>query len=509
MVTTTISASAAPPRSLDADVVVIGIIEGENGPLLAPGAEGVDEAMGGELAGSLAVLGATGKAEEVTKIPSAGRLHAPVIAAVGLGSWGSTDTFRSGEALRRATGAAARALAETRPHASGPDGQARIGLALPARDVAETTDVALGALLGGYLFSRYRTGPARAGTELIVLARHDGAADGVQRAQVIADAVAVARDLVNTPPADLTPRDLAAEAERAAAACGLACEVLGEKELAEQGYGGIVGVGQGSVNPPRLARLEYSHPAAERTVVFAGKGITFDSGGLSLKPSASMEIMKSDMGGAAAVLGAMLAIAALRPSVHVIGYMPLAENMPSGTAQRPSDVLTIYGGKTVEVLNTDAEGRLVLADVLVRAADDEPALLVDVATLTGSQLIALGNRVSGVMASDDATLEAVADAARRAGETIWPMPLPDELRKSLDSTIADIANVAPDKNAGMLVAGIFLREFVPNGVRWAHLDIAGPAFNDAAPYGYMPKGGTGAGTRTLIQIVEDVADGRL
>ena len=284
-------------------------------------------------------------------------------------------------------------------------------------------------------------------------------------------------------------------------------EVLGVEELTEQGYGGILGVGQGSVHPPRLVRLEYTHPAAERTVVFAGKGITFDSGGLSLKPAASMEIMKSDMGGAAAVLGAMQAIAALRPAVRVVGYLPLAENMPSGTAQRPSDVLTMYGGRTVEVLNTDAEGRLVLADVLARSASDEPALLVDVATLTGSQLVALGDRISGVMASDDAVREAVVDAARRAGEAMWPMPLPSELRKSLDSTVADIANVAPDKNAGMLVAGLFLREFVPNGVRWAHLDIAGPSFNDGDAYGYTPKGGTGAATRTLIQIAEDVADG--
>jgi leucyl aminopeptidase len=183
--------------------------------------------------------------------------------------------------------------------------------------------------------------------------------------------------------------------------------------------------------------------------------------------------------------------------------------MPSGTAQRPSDVITIYGGTTVEVLNTDAEGRLVLADVLARSADDEPTLLVDVATLTGSQIIALGSRISAVMANDDAVRDALVDAARRGGEAMWPMPLPDELRKSLDSTVADIANVAADRNAGMLIAGVFLREFVPAGVRWAHLDIAGPSFNEGEAYGYMPKGGTGSGTRTLIQIVEDVAEHRL
>ncbi len=230
--------------------------------------------------------------------------------------------------------------------------------------------------------------------------------------------MALARDLVNTAPSDLPPAALAAEAERVAAAAGLDAEVLDEKALAERGYGGILGVGQGSVNPPRLVRLEYAPPNAARTVVFVGKGITFDSGGLSLKPPKSMETMKSDMGGAAAIIGAMQAIAALGPAVRVVGYLPLAENMPSGTAQRPSDVLTMYGGKTVEVLNTDAEGRLVLADALARSAADEPDVLVDVATLTGAQVVALGPRIAGVMANDDGLRDAVVDAAapgRRGG----------------------------------------------------------------------------------------------
>jgi leucyl aminopeptidase len=222
-----------------------------------------------------------------------------------------------------------------------------------------------------------------------------------------------------------------------------------------------------------------------------------------------MESMKSDMGGAAAIIGAMQAIAALSPAVHVVGYLPLAENMPSGSAQRPSDVLTIYGGKTVEVLNTDAEGRLVLADALARSAGDSPDLLVDVATLTGAQVVALGPRIAAVMANDDELRDALVAAADQAGEAMWPMPLPSELRKGLDSAVADLANVAPDRYGGMLVAGLFLREFVPAGVRWAHLDIAGPAFNDSAPHGYTPKGGTGAATRALVQIALDVAEGRL
>jgi leucyl aminopeptidase len=294
-----------------------------------------------------------------------------------------------------------------------------------------------------------------------------------------------------------------------AAAHGLGVQVLDETDLAKEGFGGILAVGMGSAHPPRLVRLEYTHPEAAGTVVFAGKGITFDSGGLSLKPSKSMETMKADMSGAAAVLGAVQAIAEIGTAVNVVGYLTIAENMPGGGAQRPSDVITIYGGKTVEVLNTDAEGRLVMADGLVRSGADGPSLLVDVATLTGAQTVALGTRTAGVMASDDSLAAGIADAARRAGEAMWPMPLPEDLRKGLDSTVADIANVSGDRSGGMLVAGLFLREFVPDGVRWAHLDIAGPAYNDGGPYGYVAKGGTGAAVRTLVQIAADVAEGKL
>ena len=335
-------------------------------------------------------------------------------------------------------------------------------------------------------------------------------ADGIRRrAQALADAVSLARDLVNTAPSDLFPETLADEAARVAAATGMHAEVLDEKALERGGYGGIVGVGQGSVHPPRLVRMEYAPAQADTTVVFVGKGITFDSGGLSLKPPKSMETMKSDMGGAAAIIGAMQAIATLSPAVRVIGYLAIAENMPSGTAQRPSDVLTIYGGKTVEVLNTDAEGRLVLADALARSAEDSPDVVVDVATLTGAQVVALGTRISAVMANDDALRDAVVASADQAGEAMWPMPLPAELRKGLDSAVADLANVSGDRSGGMLVAGLFLREFVPAGVRWAHLDIAGPSFNDGQPHGYTPKGGTGAATRALVQIALDAAEGRL
>jgi leucyl aminopeptidase len=217
-----------------------------------------------------------------------------------------------------------------------------------------------------------------------------------------------------------------------------------------------------------------------------------------------MEWMKSDMGGAAAVLAAVTAIARLKLDVNVTVYAPMAENMPSGSAQRPSDVLTTYGGKTVEVLNTDAEGRLVLADAIVRAGEDSPDVLVDVATLTGAQLVALGSRTSAIMSNDDGLRETIAGAARAAGEQMWPMPLPDELRASMDSPVADIANMG-DKYGGMLVAGLFLKEFVADGLRWAHVDIAGPSWNESKPHGYDGKGGTGHSVRTLVRLAEDLA----
>ena len=503
----TLHISEASPHLVAADAVVIGVTKQADGALPASGAKDVDEALGGALAQTLATLGATGEAGEVTRIPSGGRLAAPLIAAVGMGSAAEGgDTAFDPEVLRRAAGAAVRSLLQGR---SGGGADMRIALALPARDHAEVGAVALGALLGGYAFRRYRTEPAP-GASLTVLAHNGGAAQAAQRAQVLADAVSLVRDLVNTGPSDLVPATLAARAEQVAADGGLGITVLDEAALAAGGYGGILGVGQGSVHPPRLIRLEHAPEGAARTLVLAGKGITFDSGGLSLKPAKSMETMKSDMSGAAAVLGAMQAVAALALPVRVIGYLPAAENMPGGTAQRPSDVLTMFGGMTVEVTNTDAEGRLVLADAIAASAADSPDIIIDVATLTGAQVVALGPLVGAVMANDDGLRDAVVDAARRAGEAMWPMPLPAELSKSLESAVADLVNLpAEGRGGGMLIAGLFLQEFVPTGVRWAHLDIAGPAFNESGPHGYTPKGGTGAATRTLVQIAQDMADGRL
>jgi len=492
---TTVRVNASDAVSVQTAALIVGVHTTPDGLQAAPGAEGLDQALGGRLAETLGAVGFTGKAGELTKIPTFGALPAPVLVAVGLGDRPEGDYDL--ETLRRAAGVAARSLA----------GTADAAIALPAATAEQVEAIALGGLLGAYDFSKYRTNGDRKPPvgELVILSGSSEADEAVRRAVTVAESVNLVRDLVNTPPSDLWPARFAEIAQEKGEAAGLSVEVLDEVALKEGGYGGIIGVGQGSANPPRLVRLAYHHPDAARTIAFVGKGITFDSGGLSLKPTSSMNWMKSDMGGAGAVLGAMIAISRLRLPIKAIGYLCLAENMPSGTAQRPSDILRTYSGKTVEVVDTDAEGRLVLVDGIARAAEDGPDLIVDVATLTGAQIVALGWRTAGVMANDDALRDEVVEVAARQGEAAWGMPLPEELRKGLDSPVADIANLQPERWGSMLAAGIFLREFVPEGVRWAHVDMAGPAFNKGEPYGYTPKGGTGAITRTLIGLAERYA----
>ena len=506
--TVSLAISESAPETAEADVLVIGVIQSPDGPAAAPGLAGVDKALGGTLADALTALGATGELEELTKFAGGGKLPATLVLAVGLGRAPEEGTAFDQEKLRRAAGAALRTTAAKKAGGNGDGAPAgkTVTLALPALTPAEAEAVTTGALLGAYSFRKYRSTPAADLTVTVLTG--EGNADAVRRGEVVAKAVNLVRDLVNTSPLDLPPAALAAAAEQAAPA-GVTVEILDEQALKDGGYGGLVGVGMGSARPPRLVRLSYTHPEATRTVAFVGKGITFDSGGLSLKPPKSMETMKCDMSGAAAVLAATNAAAELGLRVNVVGYLCAAENMPGGAAQRPSDVITIYGGKTVEVLNTDAEGRLVLADGIVRSGEDNPALIVDVATLTGAATVALGGRTTGVMGSSDDVAAAVAALMRQAGEPAWAMPFPEELRKGLDSTVADMTNVAAERGGGMLTAGLFLKEFVPEGVAWAHLDIAGPAFNEGAPFGYTPKGGTGAAVRALIAIAAETAAGRL
>ncbi len=498
---TTLTLSSADPTGLKVDAIVIGIARGNGTPTLLPGAERVDAALGGTLAATLEQLGATGKVDEVTTLPAGGAGKASVVVAVGVGP--VDDDGPTLEAIRRAAGAATRALKGTESAA----------FALPADGPEQAGAVAEGVLLGAYTFDLYKTNgevkpPLAAATIVGPGANTKAAKQAVDRAEVIADAVNRARDWVNTPPRDLPPAELAAAAVSYAKGVKVDVEVLDEKALAKGGYGGILGVGQGSTRPPRLVRFRYQPARASRHVAFVGKGITFDSGGLSLKPNDAMTTMKSDMSGAAAVLAAVVAIAKLAPKVAVTAYAALAENMPSGSAQRPSDVLTIYGGKTVEVLNTDAEGRLVMADALARASEEKPDLIVDVATLTGACVVALGTRVSGIMSNDDDLLSRLHQTSERAGDAMWPLPLPGELREKLDSAVADIANIG-ERWGGALSAGLFLKEFVGEGIKWVHLDIAGPAFNSDSPYGHTPKGGTGAAVRTLVQIAQDVEAGLL
>jgi leucyl aminopeptidase len=503
-----VSLTADRPADVAADVLVLAVAappEPGGDPVLL-GADALPEALSAALAAPvLRALGVGGRADSVVRLPSAGAVAAPVVALTGVGR--VAGAVPDAEALRRAAGAAVRELA----------GTVTVALALPVASAQEASAVAEGGALGAYAFGEYRVKvapgdrtPVENVTVLVPEGLQDSDADGLlDRVRIVGEAVALTRDLVNSPPSDLYPESFAERAGVAVDGLPVEITVLDEAALDEGGYGGILGVGKGSVRPPRLVHLEYAPEGARGSVALVGKGITFDSGGLSIKPASGMADMKSDMAGAAAVLATVVAAARLRLPVRVGGWLAIAENMPSGTAQRPSDVLTTRGGRTVEVLNTDAEGRLVMADALVDASQTKPDLLLDVATLTGAQVVALGNRVSAVMANDDALRERVVRAAGEAGEQLWPMPLPPELRAGLDSPVADIANIG-ERFGGMLVAGLFLAEFVgtrEDGERipWAHLDIAGPAYNTGSAHGYTPVGGTGVMVRTLLRLLEDVA----
>ncbi len=478
-----------------ADVVVIGTLQGEDGPLLAAGSAVADAAFDGKLAEVLSTLGASGKADEVVKVPTLGKLPAGVVLAVGLGKAGEDGVTT--EQVRRGAGAAARALSGTE----------RAFVTLSAIDLQAAVE---GTALGAYSFTAYRSEPGDGQVSKVdFVSPEDGTAKEhkatLKAATLIAESVIIARDLINTPPNDLFPASFAERAKTLAEANNLDFEVLDEKALKRKGFGGILGVGGGSSRQPRLVRVAYKPAKASKKIALVGKGITFDSGGISIKPAANMDQMTSDMSGAAAVLASVVLAAKLKYPLEVVAHIPLAENLPSGTSYRPGDVLTMYGGKTVEVLNTDAEGRLVLADAIVRAAEDEPDYLIETSTLTGAQVVALGNRTAGVMGSDEFR-DRVAGIAQATGEGGWAMPLPEELRGDLDSRLADLANVTGHRWGGMLAAGIFLREFVADGLPWAHIDIAGPSFNTAGPWGYTGKGGTGVPVRTIAAVLADIAD---
>ncbi|WP_197515590.1 leucyl aminopeptidase [Mycobacterium sp. E1747] len=499
-------ATSLPKRGAGSSVLIVPVVstgdEDRPGAVVAPGESLLPADAVTEIESGLRALDATGGSEQVHRlvVPS---LPVSSVLTIGLGKprpeW-PADT------IRRAAGVAARSLGTAEA----------VLVTLPGDFSADVCSAAVeGVILGSYRFTEFRSGktaPKDKGLRKVtVLSASRDAKAASAHGAAVATAVATARDFVNTPPSHLFPAEFARRARALGESVGLEVEVLDDKALQKAGYGGVIGVGQGSSRPPRLVRLTHrgsrlsKKPKQAKKVALVGKGITFDTGGISIKPAASMHYMTSDMGGAAAVIATAALAAQLRLPIDVIATVPMAENMPSGTAQRPGDVLTQYGGITVEVQNTDAEGRLILADAIVRACEDNPDYLIETSTLTGAQTVALGARIPGVMGSDEFR-DRVAAISQRVGENGWPMPLPDELKDDLKSTVADLSNISGQRFAGMLVAGVFLREFVADGVGWAHIDVAGPAYNTGGPWGYTPKGGTGVPTRTMFAVLEDIAE---
>ena len=450
-----------------------------------PGAEAAAERLGPWLDDYLAAREFTGNSGDLVSVPG-GEMPYREVAFVGLGD--EVDA----EGLRRASGTVGRFA---RPYRT-------VCTTLNLVDISGASEaVAVGYLLGAYQYDAYRSEPkARSNERLELLDASADTAAAIDSATAVARGVSLARDLINQPAVDKAPEVLAARAE--ALNERISVEIVDEIEAAERGYGGLLAVGSGATNPPRMVILRYEPEEATASVAFVGKGIVFDSGGLSLKPAAMMEAMKTDMAGAATVYGAMQAIAELALPIRVLGVAPLSENMTGGAAQRPGDVFVAYRGKTVEVLNTDAEGRLVLADGLGIAVESEPDLIIDVATLTGAAKVALGPTIGAIFGNDDDAVAAVEAAARFSGEPMWTLPLERSYRKQLKSTIADIKNIG-DRYGGAITAALFLSEFVDD-LPWVHLDVAGPARADKADH-YVSAGGTGFGVRTLVELAREMA----
>jgi leucyl aminopeptidase len=489
----TFSFSTERPTDLAVDVLVLPVFEG---PRAGPGMKDVS---GLDLLGLYGATGAKGKRGESLLVPNTGvkGLAARAVLLLGVGKLEDADA----DACRRAIGRVAGQLAKRKSVATTlPQIVTGRGAADPFQATVE------GLLLGSYRFERYKSkanGTRLGKVTLVGAPKADAKAarEALRRAVVIAESQTWARDLVNTPALDLPPAELAKAAQAMARQVGLTCRVWTAAELKKGGFGGIVGVGQGSVRPPRMIELRYAGGKGA-PIALTGKGIAFDSGGLSIKDASGMEWMKCDMGGAASILGTMRAIALLKPKVNVIAAIPSAENMPSGSAIRPGDVLRHRGGKTSEVLNTDAEGRLVLADALAYLTEKKPRAIIDTATLTGACMVALGDDLWGAMGNDRDLIRDVLVAGQEAGEPGWELPMHEPYRRLIDSDIADIKNVGK-RYGGAITAAMFLREFVGD-TPWVHLDIAGPAFHEKAG-DYSPKGATGSPVRALVRYVLDQA----
>ena len=472
-------AKKAPKKT---DALLVPLLCGEDGPEL-PTSALLDDAASRQVLAHLTAVGAKGKANEITRVP----FEEISVIAVGLGDPEELDD----ETVRRAAGCAARSL----------KGLGTVATSLGVFGLAPAVE---GLILGAYHYRGIRSEEEKdnGGVEKLVFV--DGEKKEFETAVTTAEAVAFARDLVNTPSSHLYPESYAAVLSDAAREAGVKVEVLDEQDLEKQGFGGILAVGRGSARAPRLVRLTWAPRKAAKAVAMVGKGITFDTGGISLKPGANMENMISDMGGSAAVAATVLAAAKLKLPVRITATLPLAENMPDGLATRPGDVITHYGGTTSEIINTDAEGRIVLADALARASEDNPDYLLEVATLTGAQMIALGTRTTGVMGSDEFR-DRVAEVGRSVGEPAWAMPLLEEHEETIKSPTADIRNVDNTRWGGMEYAGLYLSKFIDEGIEWAHLDIAGPSFNSGSVHGYTPKRATGVPVRTFLSLLADIA----
>jgi leucyl aminopeptidase len=441
--------------------------------------------MGEWLAAYLDSADFSGKEGELVSIPGAGLIPQASATLVGLGEV-------SAESVRRAAGRAGRALTRA----------STVATTLHDRVAGGAEAAALGFLLGQYSFQKHRSHPTPTRTRLLhLVGAGPGALESAAKGEVLARAVMLARDLVNEAPVDKAPEALAEVARQIGGRVGVRVRVYDEGELAAGGFGGLVGVNAGAANPARLVELWYEPEGARAFLALVGKGVVFDSGGLSIKPAEMMETMKTDMSGAASVFAAVEAIAELKIPVKVLGIAPLTENMPGGSALRPGDVIKARNGKTIEVLNTDAEGRLILADGLSLAVEAAPDLIVDLATLTGACKVALGDEIAGLFGTGGAP-ERVARAAGIAGERVWQLPLPGDYRKKIDSDVADMKNTG-SREGGAITAALLLKEFVGD-VPWAHLDIAGPARSAESEH-YLTKGGTGFGVRTLVALAEDLA----
>jgi leucyl aminopeptidase len=472
-----------------ADLFVVPVFSGAR---LGPGADLVDDALDGKLAEFMQETDFDGKRGEVLAVPTGGKLSARAALLLGVGDAESFDAAalrRAGAMLARRSARVA-SVATTLLDAVNDD----IDPALAAQAFAE------GVCLGRYQFLRYKSEAKASQLErvMVVTGANAKVRAGLARGARIAEAVAWARDLINEPAAAKSPSDVVEVAKVIARASGLKVKVFAGEQLVRARMGGVLGVGNGSDRPPRFLRLEHAPPQPRGTLALVGKGVVFDSGGLSLKTAGGMETMKTDMSGAAAVIAAMSTLRDLGVKARVIGYVPLVENMPSGAAMRPGDVLTMRNGKTVEVLNTDAEGRLILADALALATEEKADAIIDLATLTGAVTVALGDKIAGLMGSNDDWIAQVQEAAGRAGERVWHLPLPDDYRRNLDSEIADLRNISSGGGAGTLTAGLFLKEFTGTAP-WVHLDIAGTA-RSSSDDAETSKGGTGYGVRTLVEL---------